>query len=74
MPSLRPLPAIKWSPALLWGHIRGVDIAASTIEHANMEFDYIENTFGAGAGGVLRQIQRLWIQDGRLFSEETDDF
>ncbi len=74
MPSLRSLSATKWSPALLWGHIRGDTIAAETIEHAHMQDDYIENTFGTGASGVLRKIQRIWIQDGELFSEATDEF
>lgn len=74
MPSLRKLAALKWSPALIWGHITGDDIAAETIEHEHMQADYVENTFGTGATGVLRKIQRVWIQDGALFSEATDEF
>jgi len=58
----------------VFGWIGGDDIPAGEIEHAHMQDDYIENTFGVGAGGVLRQIQRIWIQDGRIFSEETDAF
>lgn len=74
MPSLRRLWAGKWSPAILFGFIRGDDIAAGAIEHAHMQDDYIESEFGAGAGGVLRKILRIWVQDERLFSEETDEF
>lgn len=74
MPSLRRLLAKKWSPALLFGRVSGDEIGPGEIEHEHMAVDYVENTFGAGAGGVLRQIQRIWVQDGDLFSEATDEF
>lgn len=50
MPSLRRLWAGKWSPAILYGFIRGDDIPAGAIEHEHMQQDYIENTFGGGRG------------------------
>lgn len=74
MPSLRRLRALKWSPALLFGHIDGDDITAETIEHEHMERDYVESEFGTGAGGVLRKILRIWKQDGALYEESTDTF
>lgn len=74
MPSNRRLPAIKWSPSLVFGHVSGDEIAPATIEHGHMERDYVESEFGAGAAGVLRKVLRLWVADGRLFSEETDEF
>ncbi len=74
MPSLRRLLASKWSPALRWGYIGSRDIGPGEIEHEHMEVDYVEAAFGTGAAGALRQIQRLWVQDGDLFAEATDEF
>lgn len=73
MPSLRRLWAKKWSPALLFGFIEGDDIGPAEIEHEHMAQDYVESEFGVG-GGALRKVLRIWVADGRLFSEETDEF
>jgi hypothetical protein len=72
--SFRRLRAIKWSPALLWGYIAGEDIQAAEVEPVHLDRGYVENTFGSGAIGTLRQLVRLWVQDGNLFGESTDDF
>lgn len=69
MASLKSLPARKWSPALLYGYV-DVDV--------DVNVDVIRAEFGAAAEGqppgLLRRILRLWVQDGDLFSEATDEF
>lgn len=81
MPSERRLRAAKWSPALLFGKVTAEDLDADAIEvpdgsitPAKLDREYVENSFGAVASGVLRKIRRLWIQDGDLFAEATDEF
>ena len=82
MPSLRQLRASKWSPAMLFGHVADDDLAPGaggtpapgSITPAQLDRTYIESTFGSGAAGILRRIVRLWVQDGDLFSEASDEF
>lgn len=83
MPSLRPLRAIKWSPALLFGHTAADDLAPGagggppapgSITPAQLDRPYVESTFGAGAGGILRRIIRMWVQDDKVFGESEDEF
>ena len=74
MPNLRRLMARKWMPALLYGRIAGDDIGAESLEPGHFDRPYIEAEFGDESSGVLQKILRLWIQDGRVFGESTDEF
>ncbi len=74
MPNIRRLLARKWMPALLYGRIDGDDLGAASLQPEHLDRPYIEATFGTEADGVFRQVKRLWIQDGRVFGESTDEF
>lgn len=71
MPDLprRRLAAKKFSPALVFGHI-SVD--------EDLDADVVKAEFGAGSEGqplsLLRKVLRIWVQDGDLFAETTDEF
>ncbi len=49
-----------------------------SITPAKLDRPYVEATPGADAEGqppgVVRQIKRIWIQDGKLFGESDDEF
>lgn len=66
--------ASKFSPATLYGRTMADDLVDGIVQPKHFDRFYVESTFGVGASGILRQIQRLWVQDGKLFSEETDNF
>ena len=74
MPSGRQHCVSKFHPAFIFGAVCEDDIAPLAVVPGHLDRGYVENTFGVGAAGVLRQIQRIWVADGRLFSEETDNF
>ncbi len=74
MPNLRRLLARKWVPALLYGRIGGDDLGVASVEPGHLDRPYIEATMGSESSGVKQQIVRLWVQDGKVFGESTDEF
>lgn len=74
MPNLRRLLARKWMPALLYGSVGEEDLGSGAVRPEHLDRPYIESTIGSESEGVTRKILRLWVQDGRVFGESTDEF
>lgn len=78
MSRLRRLLAKKWSPALLFGRSEADEVADGSITPAKLDRPYIESSFGAAAEGqplgILRKVIRIWVQDGKVYNESTDEF
>ncbi len=66
----------KWSPAYLYG--RADEVVDGSITPDKLDRSYVESSFGAAAEGqppsILRKLIRLWVQDGKVYSESNDEF
>ncbi len=83
----RRLSLRKWIPAFLYAKVQDEDLGDITLEGTvadgsvtpdKLDRPYIEATFGAEAEGqppgIIRQIKRAWVQDGKLYGESEDEF
>jgi hypothetical protein len=74
--SRRRVDASKYDPALRYGRVKANEVADDSITPKKLDRNYIEGSFGQDAEGLppdlLRQIIRLWQQDGKIKGETTD--